>query len=1006
MANETIRARIEVLLKGMDQVESLKNAVRQLQTTASPAAADLQKLKNAATQLGGAADRTENDLRRSINALKDVRAQLSLTDREYAKLTGTINKYQAQLDKATGAQQRGGRAAQLAQTVGAIGGGAIFGGPVGAIGGLVGAGVGIASGAGAVGGAFAGAAIGGAVGAFQQQIAGAANYASEIARLQIALKGVSTDQGEFNNSLKFISQSSGQFLTSLGDATRNYTKLQASVRGAGKGTEETQSVFKGLSAAIIATGGNTESLNAAFTAATQVFSKGKVSAEELRGQIGERLPGAFTIFAQAVGKTPQQLDKALQDGEVSLDDFVKFSEELFKRYGEASKAIGESPFAASIRFELAMKNMQLAAGQALLPIATYFTNLGTDALNGLTRVFEGTTNWQKAIGNTFDNVMKLIGGVSGLKQILVGLTQTLVVLGTTMAAVFAVQNIGTFVSAFKTVVTVTQTLVKVTRELLTLEKAMTALKAIQAGLQAVITAAGTNLKKNPRGVAGVVGAAGVGILAATQFKDDFEKAIDGVFSGISSKFNSLFKMPDLGGNFGGNNPPTPSGTEDPNLQAERERVNLARELNALEQQRIRSYYDQQRAGQDQLTQLTLQKDELYFITRLRLQEAIISKKNTESYQAAVTAIQQEYSAQRAQLEARRKEILETFVELEKSSKEVNDTLFSGFSQKTALESAYEKINDQISNAITRQDGLLKSLRDAGGLNPETASAREAIGNRRQALLDITPDQRRSMASREVVGGEVDSLRQQIIELQNSGRELTTLDRLKQKYLADWDKLDPELRKQLESMAAQRDALAMQIEAANQLRDAVINPLRQGFTQVFDALINGTESWGNSLRAIAASVLKDIAKQLFQIYVINQLISGISSLFPSPGGGTIPVAAVAAKGMVAANGIQPFAMGGIVDKPTLFKFAKGGAMRTGLMGEAGPEAIIPLKRGRDGKLGVSGGGGGGTTVNVSVDAKGTSVQGNSGQSEQLGRAVAQAVQQELIRQKRPGGLLAA
>jgi len=91
---------------------------------------------------------------------------------------------------------------------------------------------------------------------------------------------------------------------------------------------------------------------------------------------------------------------------------------------------------------------------------------------------------------------------------------------------------------------------------------------------------------------------------------------------------------------------------------------------------------------------------------------------------------------------------------------------------------------------------------------------------------------------------------------------------------------------------------------------------------------------------------------------------------------------------------------------LFPFARGGAMATGLMGEAGPEAIMPLKRGADGKLGVAAAGGrGGTAVTVNVDAKGTSVQGDSGQSAALGRAIAASVQQELIKQKRPGGLLA-
>ena len=108
----------------------------------------------------------------------------------------------------------------------------------------------------------------------------------------------------------------------------------------------------------------------------------------------------------------------------------------------------------------------------------------------------------------------------------------------------------------------------------------------------------------------------------------------------------------------------------------------------------------------------------------------------------------------------------------------------------------------------------------------------------------------------------------------------------------------------------------------------------------------------------------------------------------------------AKGGVYSNGIRKFAYGGVVNKPTLFPFAKG----VGLMGEAGPEAIIPLQRGRNGKLGVAGGGGA-TTVNVSVDAKGTKVEGDGKQMAQLGRMLGSAIEAELVKQKRPGGLLA-
>ena len=108
----------------------------------------------------------------------------------------------------------------------------------------------------------------------------------------------------------------------------------------------------------------------------------------------------------------------------------------------------------------------------------------------------------------------------------------------------------------------------------------------------------------------------------------------------------------------------------------------------------------------------------------------------------------------------------------------------------------------------------------------------------------------------------------------------------------------------------------------------------------------------------------------------------------------------------ANGIVPFADGGIVNRPAIFKFAQGGAMQNGLMGEAGPESIMPLKRGRDGKLGVIASGGGGTTnITIAVDASGTKAEGDQGKSGALARDLAAVVDQRLVYHKRPGGILA-
>jgi lambda family phage tail tape measure protein len=83
-----------------------------------------------------------------------------------------------------------------------------------------------------------------------------------------------------------------------------------------------------------------------------------------------------------------------------------------------------------------------------------------------------------------------------------------------------------------------------------------------------------------------------------------------------------------------------------------------------------------------------------------------------------------------------------------------------------------------------------------------------------------------------------------------------------------------------------------------------------------------------------------------------------------GFGNLDLGGFFARGGVFDGGaVQAFARGGIVEQPTLFNFANGGAMRNGLMAENEPEAVMPLTRGRDGRLGVAASGSGGHAVTV-------------------------------------------
>ncbi len=221
-----------------------------------------------------------------------------------------------------------------------------------------------------------------------------------------------------------------------------------------------------------------------------------------------------------------------------------------------------------------------------------------------------------------------------------------------------------------------------------------------------------------------------------------------------------------------------------------------------------------------------------------------------------------------------------------------------------------------------------------------------------------------------------------------------------------------------AMAGFRDGISSYLESIGTLGEGISSLTQNSIKGLEDAIVSLTMTGTFSFRQFALSIIEETTRMVTRLLIIAPILQAIQSLIPGAGiGASFPKGAdLLSKGKLFSggifangaafdrNGLQAFAMGGIVNRPTIFPFADGGAGRLGLMGEAGAEAILPLRRGADGKLGVAGGGG--TSVTVNVDAKGTSVQGDGGRGEQLARVVAQAVQAELIKQKRPGGLIAA
>ena len=164
-----------------------------------------------------------------------------------------------------------------------------------------------------------------------------------------------------------------------------------------------------------------------------------------------------------------------------------------------------------------------------------------------------------------------------------------------------------------------------------------------------------------------------------------------------------------------------------------------------------------------------------------------------------------------------------------------------------------------------------------------------------------------------------------------------------------------------------------------------NAAIDAFGKLEDTLTEFVTTGKLRFKEFVASILADLARLAIKLAIVSAVKA---------------IAGFADGGIMTSSGPAPlkkYARGGIANSPQLAMFGEGSQ----------PEAYVPLPDGRRIPVAMQGGGGGGdTTVNVSVDAKGTSVQGNSSQGEQLGRVIAQAVQAELIKQKRPGGLLMA
>lgn len=153
--------------------------------------------------------------------------------------------------------------------------------------------------------------------------------ARETNRARITLKNVSSSMQEFAQSEKWITDLGNKYGQSINNLEQSFGKFLAASRGAGVEIGTVKNIFQGLTQAVSAFGLSASDANLAFLAVEQMMGKGVVSAEELRRQLGERIPTAMTAMARAVGEqygtdgSIQALQEKLKAGAINSAEVME-----------------------------------------------------------------------------------------------------------------------------------------------------------------------------------------------------------------------------------------------------------------------------------------------------------------------------------------------------------------------------------------------------------------------------------------------------------------------------------------------------------------------------------------------------------------------------------------------------------------------------------------------------------------------------------------------------------
>lgn len=228
------------------------------------------------------------------------------------------------------------------------------------------------------------------LGALATSFVTAAENAEKLDRAMAIVTGSSEAASQEMAFVAAVADKVGISATAAGNA---YLSLAAAAKGTAVEGAITRDIFEALSTAMGRLGKSSADTEGALLAIEQMISKGVVSAEELRGQLGERLPGAFNIAADAMGVTTARLDEMLKSGEVVAADLLPMmAQKLNELYGTEKPIEGLT--AETNRLMNALTQFVVNANTA-----TGATDILAKAMQGATWIANGLAQAMAAVAS-------------------------------------------------------------------------------------------------------------------------------------------------------------------------------------------------------------------------------------------------------------------------------------------------------------------------------------------------------------------------------------------------------------------------------------------------------------------------------------------------------------------------------------------------------------------------------------------------------------------------------